>query len=110
NHRVASAPLLPKFVSEGAAMDDELRKRATSAFALNGIDAFFGDSPVLGKVSFSRGEGRLLGLLGRNGGGKSTCMNVAVGLLPPRGGTVELFGTEVTRLSPGLIAARGLAR
>ena len=84
---------------------------ATSAvaFALNGIDAFYGDSHVLEKVSFSLGEGRLLGLLGRNGAGKSTCMNVAVGLLPPRGGTVELFGTEVTRLPPELIAARGLA-
>src|SRR5436309_176015 len=81
----------------------------TNAFALNGIDAFYGDSHVLEKVSFSLGEGRLLGLLGRNGAGKSTCMNVAVGLLPPRGGTVELFGTEVTRLPPELIAARGLA-
>ena len=82
---------------------------ATSAFALNGIDAFYGDSHVLEKVSFSLGEGRLLGLLGRNGAGKSTCMNVAVGLLPPRGGTVKLFGADVTHLPPELIAARGLA-
>ncbi|MGB6891910.1 MAG: ATP-binding cassette domain-containing protein, partial [Xanthobacteraceae bacterium] len=32
-------------------------------------------------MSFQLGEGRLLGLLGRNGAGKSTCMNVSVGLL-----------------------------
>ena len=57
---------------------------ATSALALNDIDAFYGDSHVLQKVSFALGEGRLLGLLGRNGAGKSTCMNVTVGLLPPR--------------------------
>jgi branched-chain amino acid transport system ATP-binding protein len=82
---------------------------SAAAFALNGIDAFYGDSHVLDKVSFALGEGRLLGLLGRNGAGKSTCMNVAVGLLPPRGGTVEFFGTDVTRLVPELIAARGLA-
>ena len=48
------------------------------------IDAYYGDSHVLQRVSFALGEGRLLGLLGRNGAGKSTCMNVAVGLLPPR--------------------------
>ena len=34
-------------------MDDELRKRGTSAFALSGIDAFYGDSHVLEQVSFS---------------------------------------------------------
>src|SRR5499425_1861772 len=90
-------------------MDDELRKRGTNAFALTGIDAFYGDSHVLEKVSFSLGEGRLLGLLGRNGAGKSTCMNVAVGLLPPRTGAVQLFGAPVTRLAPEDIAARGVA-
>jgi len=79
------------------------------AFALTGIDAFYGDSHVLEQVSFSLGEGRLLGLLGRNGAGKSTCMNVAVGLLPPRRGAVELFGIDVSRLQPEMIAAHGLA-
>src|SRR3954447_4050305 len=82
---------------------------ATDAFALSGIDAFYGDSHVLEQVSFSLGEGRLLGLLGRNGAGKSTCMNVAVGLLPPRRGTVELFGIDVSRMQPERIAGHGLA-
>jgi branched-chain amino acid transport system ATP-binding protein len=76
---------------------------------LNEIDAFYGDSHVLQKVSFALGEGRLLGLLGRNGAGKSTCMNVTVGLLPPRRGAVEVFGTAVTKLPPEQIAARGVA-
>jgi len=82
---------------------------ATNAFVLKEIDAFYGDSHVLEQVSFSLGEGRLLGLLGRNGAGKSTCMNVAVGLLPPRRGTVELFGIDVSRMQPERIAAHGLA-
>jgi branched-chain amino acid transport system ATP-binding protein len=82
---------------------------ANSALKLAEIDAFYGDSHVLQKVSFELGEGRLLGLLGRNGAGKSTCMNVSVGLLPPRGGAVEVFGLPVTRLPPELIAARGVA-
>ncbi len=82
---------------------------ATSALALNDIDAFYGDSHVLQKVSFTLSQGRLLGLLGRNGAGKSTCMNVTVGLLPPRNGAVEVFGAAVTRLPPEQIAARGVA-
>jgi branched-chain amino acid transport system ATP-binding protein len=73
------------------------------------VDAFYGDSHVLQRVSFTLGEGRLLGLLGRNGAGKSTCMNVTVGLLSPRAGAVELFGVEVTRSAPEDIAARGVA-
>jgi branched-chain amino acid transport system ATP-binding protein len=82
---------------------------ANSALRLTDIEAFYGDSHVLQKVSFALGEGRLLGLLGRNGAGKSTCMNVGVGLLPPRAGAVEVFGASVSRLPPELIAARGVA-
>jgi branched-chain amino acid transport system ATP-binding protein len=82
---------------------------ATKALCLTEIDAFYGDSHVLEKVSFELGEGRLLGLLGRNGAGKSTCMNVTVGLLPPRRGVVEVFGSAVTKMPPELIAARGVA-
>ena len=82
---------------------------ASNALNLSGIDAFYGDSHVLQKISFQLGAGRLLGLLGRNGAGKSTCMNVSVGLLPPRAGSVEVFGSPVTRLPPEMIAARGVA-
>jgi branched-chain amino acid transport system ATP-binding protein len=82
---------------------------AHEALRLAGVDAFYGDSHVLQAVSFAAGEGRVLGLIGRNGAGKSTCMNVAVGLLPPRAGTVEVFGTSVARLPPERIAAQGVA-
>jgi branched-chain amino acid transport system ATP-binding protein len=82
---------------------------ANKALTLSNIDAFYGDSHVLQRVSFELGEGRLLGLLGRNGAGKSTCMNVSVGLLPPRAGSVEVFGTSVTRRGPEDIAAQGVA-
>ena len=81
----------------------------TEALTLRDIDAFYGDSHILEKVSFALGESRLLGLLGRNGAGKTTCMNVTVGLLPPRRGTVTVFGAPVAGLSPELIAAQGVA-
>ncbi len=82
---------------------------ATSALSLTAIEAYYGDSHVLQDVSFELGEARMLGLLGRNGAGKSTCMNVTMGLLPPRHGDVAVFGHRVTGLSPELIAARGVA-
>ena len=82
---------------------------ATSALSLKAIEAYYGDSHVLQDVSFDLGEARMLGLLGRNGAGKSTCMNVTMGLLPPRHGDVLVFGDRVTGLSPEMIAARGVA-
>ena len=82
---------------------------ASDALALHEIDAFYGDSHVLHRVSLRLGEGRLLGLLGRNGAGKSTSMNVTVGLLPPRRGAVTVFGSVVTGRAPEAIAAQGVA-
>ncbi len=82
---------------------------ATSALSLSNIDAYYGDSHVLQGVSFELPEACMLGLLGRNGAGKSTCMNVTMGLLPPRRGKVSVFGADVTGLSPEMIAARGVA-
>src|SRR5579872_5670764 len=73
---------------------------AHDALTLTDIDAYYGDSHVLHRVSLRLGEGRLLGLLGRNGAGKSTCMSVIVGLLPPRGGRVVVHGSDVTGRSP----------
>jgi len=82
---------------------------APDALTLRGIDAYYGDSHVLQGVSLRLGEGRLLGLLGRNGAGKTTCMNVAVGLLPPRRGEVAIFNASVTGAAPEAIAAEGVA-
>jgi branched-chain amino acid transport system ATP-binding protein len=82
---------------------------ASEALVLDGIDAYYGDSHVLHDVSLRLAEGRLLGLLGRNGAGKSTSMNVTVGLLPPRHGTVAVFGRAVTGRAPEAIAAQGVA-
>src|SRR5438270_5272128 len=81
----------------------------TDALSIAGIDAFYGDSHVLQGVSFRLRPGRLLGLLGRNGAGKTTCMNVAVGLLPPRRGRLAVYDRELTRAPPEAIAAAGVA-
>jgi branched-chain amino acid transport system ATP-binding protein len=82
---------------------------AHDALTLGDIDAYYGDSHVLHRVSLRLGEGRLLGLLGRNGAGKSTCMSVVVGWLSPRRGTVMVYGTAVAGRAPETIAALGVA-
>ena len=80
----------------------------TEALALEGVDALYGDSHVLHSVSFSLQEGRVLALLGRNGAGKTTCMNAVIGFLPPRQGEIRLFGEKIGRLSPEAIARKGV--
>jgi len=82
---------------------------ATNALSLENVNAYYSDSHVLQDVSFELGEARMLGLLGRNGAGKTTCVHVAMGLLPPRRGQVRVFGTPVAGLSPEMIAAKGVA-
>ena len=81
---------------------------ATEALAVSGIDTFYGDSHVLHGVSFSLQPGRLLGLLGRNGAGKTTCMSTIMGFLAPRRGTISLYGEDVAGLPPQRIARKGI--
>jgi branched-chain amino acid transport system ATP-binding protein len=80
----------------------------TEALALEGVDALYGESHVLHGVSFALGEGRVLALLGRNGAGKTTCMNTVIGFLPPRKGAIRLFGEPVARLTPDVISRKGI--
>jgi branched-chain amino acid transport system ATP-binding protein len=81
---------------------------ATEALALDLVDALYGDSHVLHSVSFSLQEGHVLALLGRNGAGKTTCMNAIIGWLSPRKGEIRLFGEKIGRRSPEAIARKGV--
>ena len=80
----------------------------TEALALDGVDALYGDSHVLHGVSFALQAGQVLALLGRNGAGKTTCMNTIIGFLQPRAGAIRLFGEEVGRLPTETIAHKGV--
>ena len=80
----------------------------TEALTLDGVDALYGDSHVLHGVSLKLSEGSVLALLGRNGAGKTTCMNAIIGFLPPRQGEIRLFGERIGRLSPEAIARKGV--
>jgi branched-chain amino acid transport system ATP-binding protein len=78
------------------------------ALQLIGVDALYGDSHVLHQVGFSLGEGRVLALLGRNGAGKTTCMNTVIGFLAPRQGEVRLYGRSIGGLAPEAIVRAGV--
>src|SRR5258708_14125294 len=81
---------------------------ATEALRLGSIDAYYGDSHVLHGVGFTLHAGRLLALLGRNGAGKTTCLNTVIGFLRPRHGPIALFGDAITGLAPHSIAPKGV--
>jgi branched-chain amino acid transport system ATP-binding protein len=81
---------------------------SSPALSLEGVDALYGDSHVLHEVSLALGAGRVLALLGRNGAGKTTCMSVIIGFLPPRAGAIRLFGEPITGLAPETIARKGV--
>jgi branched-chain amino acid transport system ATP-binding protein len=78
------------------------------ALRLSGVDALYGDSHVLHGVSFALAPGRVLALLGRNGAGKTTCINAIIGFLSPRDGEVLLEGRPIHGLAPETIARRGV--
>ena len=80
----------------------------SNALRLRDVDAFYGDSHVLRGVSFALGGGTTLGLLGRNGAGKTTCISTIMGFLRPRRGSIEFYGREVAGLAPERIAHMGI--
>jgi branched-chain amino acid transport system ATP-binding protein len=81
---------------------------ASDALTVSGVDTFYGDSHVLHGVGFALRAGQLLGLLGRNGAGKTTCMATIMGFLRPRRGAIALFGDPVAGLAPEAIARKGI--
>jgi branched-chain amino acid transport system ATP-binding protein len=81
---------------------------ATEALSLQEVDALYGESHVLHAVSFQLEAGKVVALLGRNGAGKTTCMNSIIGWLRPRRGKVRLFGEPIERLSPEAISRKGI--
>ena len=57
----------------------------------------YGAAEVVAGVSFDIGRGDCFGLLGPNGAGKTTTLRLALGLIEPDGGTIELMGEPVPR-------------
>ena len=74
-----------------------------------GIVAGYGASRVLHGVDLVLHRGEAVGLMGRNGMGKTTLLRSILGLLPPRAGEVKVRGVDMTRAAPHRIARAGIA-
>src|SRR5688572_19609244 len=72
------------------------------------IHTYYGDAYVLQGLSLSLEKGQILGLLGRNGVGKTTLVNSIVGFTPPRRGSIVFKGDEITSLPSFETVRRGM--
>jgi branched-chain amino acid transport system ATP-binding protein len=72
------------------------------------VHTYYGKSHILHGVSLTVGPGEVVGLLGRNGVGKSTTLKTIMGLVRPSHGTVMLDGNAVTGLPPHKLARLGV--
>ena len=82
---------------------------APPLLAARGIHTFYGASHVVRGVDLCIGAGETVGLMGRNGMGKTTLIRSLIGLTPVRDGTVSVAGTDVTGWSASRIARLGVA-
>ena len=81
----------------------------TPLLEARGIHAYYGASHVLHGVDLEVHRGETIGLMGRNGMGKTTLIRSILGLLPPRSGEVRLRGKNVAGTAPHAIARAGIA-
>ena len=72
------------------------------------IHTYYGDSYVLQGLSLGLEAGQILGVLGRNGVGKTTMVNSIMGFNPPREGSIRFKGTDITRAQSFDIVREGV--
>jgi zinc transport system ATP-binding protein len=73
-----------------------------AALELDHVDFAFGDQPVLRDVNLRVAHGEFLALIGPNGGGKSTLLKLALGLLQPERGVVRVLGLPSVQARPSV--------
>jgi len=81
-----------------------------TALSLTGLVKDFGGLRAVDGVSLAVQPGEHRAIIGPNGAGKTTLFSLISGEQRPSGGTITLFGRDVTRLPPHRRAALGLAR
>ncbi len=73
------------------------------------LQTYYGASHILRGVNFTVARGETIGLMGRNGMGKSTLLKSIMGLVKPRAGSIEIAGKTMTGRAPYEIAQLGIA-
>jgi branched-chain amino acid transport system ATP-binding protein len=82
----------------------------TPLVSLRGLTRRFGGLTAVNGLSFDVAEGEVIGLLGPNGSGKTTALNMISGALKPSAGEISLRGEVIGGLSPHRVARKGVAR
>jgi branched-chain amino acid transport system ATP-binding protein len=82
----------------------------TALLELTDIYKRFGGLAAVSNLSCEVDEGEIVGLLGPNGSGKTTVLNMISGALTPTSGTITLRGRRTSGLAPNRIAHMGVAR
>ena len=77
---------------------------------VTGLTKSYGAIRAVDGVSFDVMPGEIFGVIGPNGSGKTTMFNSVLGQIKPDGGTIELRGADITRLSPLALSRRGVGR
>ena len=75
-----------------------IKFKSKPVFSAKNIAMSFGDRVILRKIDINLNKGEMLGLLGGNGAGKSTFMNIVLGLLKPDYGDIFLEIIKLTTL------------
>jgi zinc transport system ATP-binding protein len=68
-----------------------------NAVEVNNIYVKFEENVILENVCLSVPEGDFLGIIGPNGGGKTTLLKIILGLIKPDSGSVEIFGSDISK-------------
>ena len=79
-----------------------------SLLEVNGLNTFYGDSHILFDISLRVDRNEVVGLLGRNGVGKSTTLKSLMGVVTPRTGSVMFDGQEIAGKKSHAVARAGM--
>lgn len=87
---------------------EELNQEYQPMLQVSNLNVYYGESHIIRNVDMSIIPGQMVCLIGRNGVGKTTILKTLMGLLKPRGGTLNFKGQVINNLSPDKRARLGI--